>query len=180
MEQRSARIMTQRSGGTAGPGGECGRVALPTAWVKKLGLYGESRSVSLQFDGESITIRPKAASGYHAFLRDAQRAGHDLLLLSYYDGGRLCSKICADRTARTVAVENNTDDPLETAFGVNTAPDWAAFERFLEGRCVPRQRDGLNRYLKTLGLDEYDPLAIVRRTEGRMAEDNFYLEIREG
>ena len=45
---------------------------------------------------------------------------------------------------------------------------------------MPRARDGLRHYLKELGLDRYEPLAIIRKTQGRMAEDNCRLEITEG
>ena len=79
-----------------------------------------------------------------------------------------------------LAVENLVDDSLSTAFGVNTSPTWEDLENFLEERCVPRQRDGLQYYLRELGLDHYDPLAIVRKTQGRMAEDNCWLDIVEG
>ena len=51
---------------------------------------------------------------------------------------------------------------------------------FLESRCVPRQRDGLSHYLAELGLDRYDPLEIIRKTAGRMAEDHFWIKILEG
>lgn len=180
MEQRNARIMKQRSGGTAGPGGKCFRVALPVSWVKQLGLDGDQRDITLQFDGDSIIMRPRAASSYKTFLRNSQRADHDLLLLRYFNGNTLCTKICVDQTTRTIAVENVSNDPLETAFGVNIEPDWAAYESFLESRCIPRQRDGLTDYLKSLGLTEYHPLNIIRKTEGRMAEDDFHLEITQG
>lgn len=45
---------------------------------------------------------------------------------------------------------------------------------------MPRERDGLQYYLEELGLDEYDPLAIIRRTRDRMAEDNCSIKIVEG
>ena len=118
--------------------------------------------------------------GYEAFLREARRQGHDLLRLNYYDGDTLCTKICADKVTRCLAVDNLVDDPLSTAFGVNTSPTWEDLEDFLEERCVPSQRDGLQYYLRELGLDHYDPLAIVRKTQGRMAEDNCWLDIVEG
>jgi hypothetical protein len=31
-------------------------------------------------------------------------------------------------------------------------------------------------WVQALGLEEYDPLAIVRKTQGRMAEDDQWLE----
>lgn len=51
---------------------------------------------------------------------------------------------------------------------------------FLKDRCVPQERDGLKYYLSDLGLDCYDPLAIIRKTEGRMAEDSCWIKIVEG
>ena len=174
MEQRVAKISMR-----IGPHGGS-RIALPAAWVRQLGLSEEAREVTLQFDGESITIRPQVTAEFTPFLLRAQRMKHKLLLINYYEGERLCSKICADCTERRVAVENLVDNPVLTAFGVNQSPDWQALEDFLERRCVPRQRHGLRRYLEALGLDEYDPLEIIRKTEGRMAEDHFRVEIREG
>ena len=48
---------------------------------------------------------------------------------------------------------------------------------FLAERCIPRQRAGLREYLEALGLDEYDPFAIIEKTGGRMAEDQQWLTI---
>ena len=73
------------------------RVALPSAWMKSLGIAENDREVLLQFDGECITLRRPGPSGYEAFLREARRQGHDLLRLHYYDGDTLCTKICATR-----------------------------------------------------------------------------------
>ena len=33
--------------------------------------------------------------------------------------------------------------------------------------------------LEALGLEEYDPLAIIQKTKGRMAEDDQWMEVRE-
>ena len=180
VEERRANVLINKAGGTAGPKGKSYRVALPPSWTKQLGVTEADREVLLQFDGECITIRRAADPGYSAFLNAARERGHELLLLHYYEGDTLCTKICADKTARQLAIQNLVTDPLTTAFGVSDAPDWADWEAFLESRCVPRQRDGLPRYLARLGLEEYDPLAIIRKTEGRMAEDACWLKILEG
>ena len=89
----------------------------------------------------------------------------------------LCSTIYADFTAQTVVVENQPVPPIKTAFGNNLLPAWEDFQRFLEERCIPRQRAGLREYLEALGLEEYDPLAIIEKTGGRMAEDQQWLAI---
>ena len=180
MEQRKAKILINKAGGTAGADAKNYRVALPSAWINELGIDEESREVVLQFDGESITIRRAVSGGYSDFVDTARRHGHELLVLHFYDGNALCTKICADRTMRTLAIENHTADVLRTAFGVNQNPTWDDLQELLESRCVPRQRDGLRYYLAELGLEKYEPLEIIRRTEGRMAEDNCRLVIMEG
>ena len=106
IQERKARILINKAGGNAGPEGRNYRVALPAAWVKQLGITSADREVLLQFDGESITIRRAAAAGYDGFLAQARKHGHDLLILYFYDGDTLCTKICADRTSRQLAVEN--------------------------------------------------------------------------
>ena len=179
IEQRKAKILINKAGGTAGADAKNYRVALPSAWINELGIDEESREVALQFDGESITIRRAVSSSYADFMDTAHQRGHELLVLHFYDGDELCTKICADKAARTLAIENHTADVLRTAFGVNQNPTWDDLQQFLESRCVPRQRDGLRYYLAELGLEKYDPLEIVRKTEGHMAEDNCRLVIVE-
>ena len=50
---------------------------------------------------------------------------------------------------------------------------------FLEDRCIPRSRAGLREYLEAIGVDKYDPLEIIQKTEGRMSEDNQWLKVEE-
>ncbi len=180
IEQRKARVIINKAGGTAGPDAKNYRISLPSSWVKQLGITADSRDVLLQFDGESIIIRRAAAAGYDNFLAQARRQQHDLLILHFFDGEQLCTRICADLQVRQLAIQNLTDDPLSTAFGVNASPTWNDLQIFLQSRCVPPQRDGLSHYLAQLGLERYDPLEIIRKTEGRMAEDGFWIKIVEG
>lgn len=180
LEERKANVLINKAGGTAGPEGKSYRVVLPPVWAKQLGITENSREVCLQFDGECIAIRKAGAGEYADFLNEARDKKHALLILHYYDGEILCTKICVDRTARRLAIENVSDDVLSTAFGVNRCPNWEDFGVFLESRCVPRQRDGLQYYLAQLGLEKYEPLEIIRKTEGRMAEDACWIKIVEG
>lgn len=180
LEERQSRVLINKAGGTAGPEGKSYRVALPPVWAKQLGITENSRELLLQFDGECITIRRMAAGEYADFLNAARDKKHDLLILHYYDGDTLCTKICADQNARQLVVENETDSILSTAFGVNLTPNWEDLMTFLESRCIPRQRDGLQYYLAQLGLERYDPLEIIRKTSGRIAEDAGWLKIMEG
>ena len=71
------------------------------------------------------------------------------------------------------------DDFLKLPFGNNQNPSWEDYLHFLESRCIPRTRVGLREYLETIGVDHYDPLEIIRKTQGRMAEDDLWLTMEE-
>lgn len=51
------------------------------------------------------------------------------------------------------------------------------YEEFLESRCFPSSRDKMKLVLKDLELPFYDPLMIIEKTGGRMAEDDFWIQI---
>lgn len=168
MEKRTAKVNISAAGGTAAKGSRTCKVTLPTTWLEAMGINESQRELELSFDGERITLsRPDAVSD----------AGHDVRTFRFYDGQRLCTTILADFTVRTVSAENYVADPVKTAFGNNPHPTWADFQAFLEERCIPRQRAGLREYLETIGVAEYDPLQIIQKTKGRMAEDQQWLEI---
>ena len=63
------------------------------------------------------------------------------------------------------------------AFGRNEKPDYRDYEEFLESRCFPRTRDQMKLMLRELNLPFYDPFLIIQKTEGKMAEDDFRIEI---
>ena len=176
MEKRIAKINISAAGGTAGKGAKTCKVTLPTVWVDVLGIDNEYREVELSFDGVKITLSRRLSIPEFVAQKSAQR--HDLRRLRFYDDDRLCTTIYADFTDETLAVENHVDDPVKTAFGNNSLPVWTDFQAFLRERCVPKERAGLREYLESLGLEGYDPLAIIGKTDGRMAEDNQWLEVQ--
>ena len=175
MEQRLARVNISLAGGSAGVGAKTCKVTLPTSWLSILGINEGQRQVMLSFDGERIIIDP--ALSIEECARKKMAAGDLVYELCYYDDNQLCSIIYADFTDRTLRVENHTEEPVKTAFGKKALPTWADFEAFLEERCVPRGRAGLRDYLNSLGLAEYDPIEIIKKTEGRMAEDSQWLKV---
>ena len=177
METRRGKVTASKAGGTAGSGSKTYKLSLPSAWVATMGLAGDGGRVALSFDGEAITIRPEQSMEQYRAERLAK--GHELLEIRYYNGDALCTLIYADKTARDLLAENYTEQTVKTAFGKNLLPSWADLEGFLEERCIPRQRAGLREYLEALGLDEYDPLAMIQKTKGRMAEDDQWMEVRE-
>ena len=67
----------------------------------------------------------------------------------------------------------------KTAFGNNKLPTWEDFMNFLEERCIPKERSGIREYLEAIGVAEYNPLEIIKKTKGKMAEDKQWIEIEE-
>lgn len=90
---------------------------------------------------------------------------------------RPCTLIDADEIRHSVKIRNFTDNVMFRAFGADEEPDYAAYEAFLESRCFPRERDKMKLVLADVGVPYYDPLLIVEKTQGRMAEDEFWLKV---
>ncbi len=175
MERRIAKLIVGKAGGTAGKDSKTYKVSLPSKWVAELGLTDTKMEIS--FDGERITISPHLSMD--KFLKKKQSLGHKLMKLEFYDGGSLCTQIITDFTDETLSVENMTEHIVKTAFGKNETPSWDDFLNFLEERCMPRSRSGIREYLETIGVEEYDPLEIIKKTEGRMAEDSQWIRLEE-
>lgn len=175
MERRTARVNISRAGGTAANGAKTCKVTLPTTWLEAMGITEERRELELTFNGAAITLSRRYSGS--ELVEQQRTLGHEVRILRFYDSDTLCSTIYADFTVQTVAVENQAVPAIKTAFGNNPLPNWEDFQRFLAERCIPRQRAGLREYLEVLGLDEYDPLAIIEKTGGRMAEDQQWLTI---
>lgn len=177
METRTANLIIGTSGGTAGGNATNYKLALPSTWIKEMGLTPEQRQVELRFDGTSIVITRKLSLA--EFLEASRHAEHKTLLLSCYSGDALCARIAADETKETVCVENLAADCLKLPFGNNKNPIWKDYLHFLEDRCIPKTRAGLQEYLEAIGVDSYEPLEIIRKTQGRMAGDDLWLTVEE-
>ena len=174
MEQRIAKVSSSAAGGTAGAGSKTYKVTIPSRWIRTMGITADDREVVLRFEGDKIVISKIAT--IEEFVRQKSALGHSLSVLKFWDAHTLCTTI-VDFTEQTLCVENHTKRLVKTAFGKNRLPTWEDLQDFLEERCIPRQREGLRAYLDALGLDEYDPWEIVRRTQGRMAEDQQWIEV---
>ena len=177
MERRLARINSSTAGGTAGPGAKTHKVTLPSRWLQAMGITDENREVELAFDGHQIVIT--RVFTIEEFYGEKKARSHSLKTLKFWNADMLCTTIVADFTDHTLCAENHTEQMVKTAFGKKRFPTWADLMSFLEERCVPRQRDGIREYLDALGLDEYDPWEIVKHTQGRMAEDQQWIEVVE-
>lgn len=170
---RIAKVNFSRAGGTAGKDAQTCKVSLPISWLRELGINEEVRDMVLSFDRNCICIAPKCSG--EQFAAQKKALGHTVKRISYYDQTQLCSTIYADFTDQTLVAENHVEDFVKTAFGNYQTPDWSDFMTFLSSRCIPSRRAGLREYLEAIGVGEYDPLEIIQKTQGRMAEDRQWL-----
>lgn len=99
------------------------------------------------------------------------------LRLYYMHKQTICTVIDVDEMHRKVQIQNYADNLMFCAFGVNKAPNYDQYLEFLESRCFPESRDKMKLILKDLNLPFYDPFMIIEKTEGRMAEDDFWIKI---
>ena len=133
----------------------------------------KNREVELSFDGDSIKI--KKVLSIDEYIK--KNALHTLLKLEYYNRQDLCTTILVDYTDEKVQIQNHTKETILTAFGITEHPNWENYLEFLESRCIPKTRVGLQEYLNSLEIDEYDPLEIIQKTKGKMAEDHQWLKV---
>lgn len=95
----------------------------------------------------------------------------------YMYKNEICTIIDVDERMRKVEVTNFTNDAILRAFGRNEYPSFEEYEAFLESRCFPNSRDKMKLVLEDLKLPFYDPVMIIEKTGGRMAEDDFWIRI---
>lgn len=175
MEKRIVNIISGSAGGTAAKGSVTYKISLPSAWIKEIGL--DKKQAEIMFDGKSITIIPNLSA--RDFYEQKLTTGNDVKIFEYYDKDELCTRIYADFSDKVVKAENFTNHIIKTAFGNNSFISWGDFEAFLEERCISKDRDGLMEYLDGIGLCEYDPIEIIKKTSGRMAEDGQWIKVVE-
>lgn len=97
--------------------------------------------------------------------------------LWYMYNNEICTIIDVDESGRRLRIFNYTNKYMFRAFGRIEKPTFEQYEEFLESRCFPRTRDKMKLILRELDLPFYEPLMIIEKTEGRMAEDNFWIKI---
>lgn len=99
------------------------------------------------------------------------------LRLWYMHNQTVCTLIDVNEMQRKIMITNYTDNLMFRAFGVEEHPDYEMYLEFLESRCFPESRDKMKLVLKDLDLPFYDPFMIIEKTQGRMAEDDFWIRI---
>lgn len=84
--------------------------------------------------------------------------------------------ICA---GNEVKVENKVKNPNLAAFGtVETVNPNDVYELLCE-RCFPETRANCSELLEDMGLQEYDPIEIIKQTHGTMCSDYFWIRLKE-
>ena len=99
------------------------------------------------------------------------------LRLWYYNKNFLSTIIDVNTIEQRIKIYNYTDNLLHRAFGRIERPSFKDYEEFLESRCFPRTRDKMKLVLEDLGIPFYDPMMIIEKTEGRMADDDCWIRI---
>ena len=97
--------------------------------------------------------------------------------LWYMHKQTICTLIDVDEINQKIQIKNYTDNIMFRAFGRTENLDYHQYMEFLESRCFPRTRDKMKLILRDLDLPFYDPFMIIEKTEGRMAEDDFWIRI---
>lgn len=99
------------------------------------------------------------------------------LRLYYMENNDINTVIDVDMLNRKVKFKNYTNKLINRAFGSKESVTYEEYEEFLESRCFPNTRDKMKIELKKLDIPTYDPLLIIEKTKGRIADDDFYIEI---
>lgn len=102
------------------------------------------------------------------------------LRLMYMEDRQINTIIDVNIIEKRVKIKNYTNNIIARAFGNKENITYEDYERFLESRCFPKTRDKIKIQLDLLGLSYYDPLMIIEKTQGKMADDNYYIEIIRG
>ena len=101
------------------------------------------------------------------------------LRLYYMNNQMICTIIDVNVIKEEVSIKNYTNNIMFRAFGKIENPTFKDYEEFLKSRCFPETRDKLKLVLEDLNIPFYDPFLIIKKTEGRMAEDDFWIRIEE-
>ncbi|MBQ8325966.1 MAG: helix-turn-helix domain-containing protein [Lachnospiraceae bacterium] len=99
------------------------------------------------------------------------------LRMWYMHNQSVCTLIDIDEKNRKIRIVNYTDNLMFRAFGKEETPDYDMYLEFIESRCFPKTRDKMKLILKDLDLPFYDPFLIIEKTQGKMAEDDFWIKI---
>lgn len=102
----------------------------------------------------------------------------EVLVFDFMDGDEIMSHVEADFKNQVVHCIDYVDRPEFTVFGKNphTIDE---LNEFFEDRCFSKHRPDLDILLGLIGLKQYNPLDIVRKTHGREWGDDFWIRFED-
>lgn len=139
--------------------------------------YMYENGCSIQEIAAHFNTTRQTISKYIASDKRAQKNPFITMRMEYMHENELCTTIDIDFMNRKIYIANYTNDTIHRAFGAVTNPTWEDFEYFLERRCFPKTRANIKNILRDIDVSGYDPLQIIEKTQGRMAEDNQWIKI---
>lgn len=142
---------------------------------KMIELYQDGRTV--QYLAEYFDTSRQTIYKYLAAEKRFYEDPYITMRMHFLHEDQVCTVIDVDFMHKKIYIRNKTKDLIHRAFGVLENPTWEDFETFLESRCFPRSRANLKNILRDIGVPEYDPLQIIEKTGGRMAEDHQWIQI---
>lgn len=142
---------------------------------KMIELYQDGRTV--QYLAEYFDTSRQTIYKYLAAEKRFYEDPYITMRMHFLHEDQVCTVIDVDFMHKKIYIRNKTKDLIHRAFGVLENPAWEDFETFLESRCFPRSRANLKNILRDIGVPEYDPLQIIEKTGGRMAEDHQWIQI---
>lgn len=147
-------------------------------------LVNVSKKTVERWESSDSEITGPITSLYHLLINNPALIQHfelpprtEALRMKYYFRNQLCTIIDVDEQQRKIVKYDYQRELIYRAFGKVEKPDYEDYEAFLESRCIPRERDKMKLLLRELDIPFYDPMLIIEKTQGRMAEDEFWLEI---
>lgn len=87
----------------------------------------------------------------------------------------LTASVCISADRKSVDYKLYSNELCEAPFGFLNPTVEQMFD-FLETRCMDKRRTQLQEYLDDLGLEEYNPYEIVKKTHGVMWEDYMWFK----
>jgi len=99
-----------------------------------------------------------------------------MLRFQYMERDQVTADVQVDYETKTVIYTPHTKDIYALPFGTRMNPTIADVSRFFQSRCFPKERRNCKQLLEDLGLEEYNPLEIVKKTHGRQLEDYCWIK----
>lgn len=98
----------------------------------------------------------------------------------YMLANQVCSNVKVFKDG-TLQVTDYTPHLVERPFGSwGNEATMEDLYHFYETRCFPKTRYNCKSVLKAGGLDKHDAYQIVLKTQGRMTDDEFWLNFKKG